>query len=232
MELIRLNKYLKDAGICSRRKADEFIANGHIKVNGQIITELGYKINPQTDKVEVLPEVNKIISEFKYIILNKPKGYVCSKSNLDGKTIFELVPDIENLTYAGRLDKDSQGLIILSNDGKFVYNVAGNEFNCEKEYLVRVDKTVTPEYLYQQSCGNIRLNGKAVRKAKTEYVSDYLYKITLTEGMNRQIRRMAENQGYKVTQLKRLRIGTITDHNISLGKWRYLTLDEINSLQQ
>jgi 23S rRNA pseudouridine2604 synthase len=232
MELIRLNKYLKDTGICSRRKADEFIANGHIKVNGRVITELGYKINLQTDKVEVLPEVNNIISEFKYIVLNKPKGYVCSKSDLDGKTIFELVPNIENLTYAGRLDKDSQGLIILSNDGKFVYNVAGNEFNCEKEYLVRVDKIVTPEYLYQQSCGNIRLNGKAVRPAKTEYVSDYLYNITLTEGMNRQIRRMAENQGYKVTQLKRLRIGTITDHNISLGKWRYLTHDEIKSLIQ
>ena len=229
MELIRLNKYLKDVGICSRRKADEFIANGYIKVNGQIVTELGFKINPELDKVEVLPEVKAIVDEFKYIVLNKPKGYVCSNSKLDGKTIFELVPEIKGLAYAGRLDKDSQGLIILSNDGKFVYNVAGKEFDCEKEYLVRVDRIVTKEYLEQQSCGNIRLDGKAVRKAKVEYVSEYLYKITLTEGMNRQVRRMAENQGYKVTGLKRIRVGIVKDYNLPLGKWRELTLDEVRS---
>jgi 23S rRNA pseudouridine2604 synthase len=232
MELVRLNKYLKDTGICSRRKADEFIVNGHIKVNGIVVTELGYKINPQIDKVEVLTSAHQIISQFKYIVLNKPKGYVCSKSDLDGKTIFELVPDIKDLTYAGRLDKDSQGLIILSNDGQFIYNIAGAEFHCEKEYLVRVNKIITPEYLKEQSNGNIKLNGKTVRKTKIEYINDYLYKIILTEGMNRQIRRMAENQGYKVTGLKRIRIGIISDHNISIGTWRYLNQNEIESLKR
>lgn len=231
MEKIRLNKYIKDMGICSRRKADEFIAGGCIKVNGIIITELGHKVNPKTDKIEVLSSAHTAISQFKYIVLNKPKGYVCSKSDLDGKTIFELVPDIEGMTYAGRLDKDSQGLIILSNDGKFVYRVAGKEFECEKEYLVRVNKPITKEYLYQQSNGNIRIDGKAVRHAKVEYVSEYFYTITLTEGINRQIRRMAENQGYRVTHLKRVRIGIITDHNIPLGSWRDLTEHEITSME-
>lgn len=231
MESIRLNKYLKDSGLCSRRKADEFIANGLIKVNGAIVTKLGFKVNPLQDKIEILAEVNKIIDAFKYIILNKPKGYVCSKSTLDGKNIFELLPKIDGLSYAGRLDKDSQGLIILSNDGKFIYNVAHNEHNIEKEYLVRIDKPLTKEYLTQQASGNIRINGKRVRKAKVLLVSEYLYKITLTEGMNRQVRKMAENQGYFVTQLTRIRIGNIIDDTIAIGKWRYLTQSEIEWLR-
>jgi 23S rRNA pseudouridine2604 synthase len=230
MELIRLNKYLKDTGLCSRRKADEFIAEGLIKVNGNIVTELGFKINPQTDSIEIMEQVNHIISKFKYILLNKPKDYVCSKSTLDGKTIFELVPSIKQLTYAGRLDKDSQGLIILSNDGKFVYKVAGSEHQLEKEYLVSVDKPISNEYLKQQASGNIRLNGKPVRRAKVRLVNEYMYKIVLTEGMNRQVRRMAENQGYYVTDLKRIRIGSIIDDDLAVGEWRYLSNDEVRQL--
>ncbi|MCE2706641.1 MAG: rRNA pseudouridine synthase [Proteobacteria bacterium] len=228
---IRLNKYLKDIGICSRRKADEFIEKGYIKVNGEVINALGYKVDPEHDIIEVLPIVDNIISQYHYILLNKPKGYVCSKSDMDGKNIFEILPtNIDNLSYAGRLDKDSQGLVLLSNNGQFVYSVTGKEHECEKEYIVTVNKPLTNEYLFQQASGNIRLDGKAVRKAKVNAIDNKTYSIILTEGMNRQIRRMAENQGYKVIELKRIRIGNLTDKNLSLGSFRELTHEEVKSL--
>lgn len=227
MDLIRLNKYLKDIGICSRRKADEFIEKGFIKVNGNTITELGFKINPATDKLDILPDLAEETAKFRYILLNKPCGYVCSKSDMDGRTIFELLPKIEGLTYAGRLDKESSGLLILSNDGKFVYSVAGSEFACEKEYMVRVNKPLTQNYLYYQGNGLIKLDGKQVKPAKVKMIDDFRYHITLKEGMNRQIRRMAENQGYKVLDLERIRIDKIRDDNLNLGKWRDLNDIEI-----
>lgn len=231
MEPVRLNKYLKDMGVCSRRKADEFIANGFIKVNGEVVTELGFKINPDTDKLEVLPGVEEAKAKFRYILLNKPRDYVCSKDKNEGKTIFDILPVVENLTYAGRLDKDSSGLIILSNDGKFVYSIAGQEFEREKEYIVRVNKKVTNNYLYYQKNGLIKLDGKLVKKAHVKQIDDFSYHIILKEGMNRQIRRMAENQGYKVLELTRIRIDSIVDQNLGVGKWRDLTDNEVKDLQ-
>ena len=231
MELVRLNKYLKDKDICSRRKADEFIAKGYIKINGQIVTELGYKVDPEKDIVEVLPALEQEKSEFKYIVLNKPKGYVCSKSTKDGPNIFELLPAIENLTYAGRLDKDSRGLLLLSNDGKFVYRALGSEFEREKEYIVRVDKPITDNFLISISNGSIVLDGKRIRPAKTKRISELVFGIILTEGINRQVRRMSENQGYRVLDLERVRVGTIRDRSLAKGQWRYLTPAEILSLE-
>lgn len=230
MELIRLNKYLKDMGICSRRQADEFIALGYVTVNNDVITEMGFKVNPVVDKVVLLPILNQKVSQFKYILLNKPTGYVCSKSAVDGKNIFELLPDLNNLTYAGRLDKDSHGLIILSNDGRFVYQVCGSEFAKEKEYIVRVNKPITPNFLLQQSNGSIRLDGRLVKPSPTKFINDYTYSIILTEGINRQIRRMALNQGYKVVGLERIRIGQIRDNKLKAGQWRNLTNAEVKSL--
>lgn len=230
MELVRLNKYLKDKDICSRRKADEFIAKGYIKINGQIITELGFRIDPEKDIVEILPELAQEKSEFKYIILNKPKGYVCSKSDKDGMNIFSLLPKIDGLTYAGRLDKDSRGILLLSNDGQFVYKALGSEFKCEKEYLVRVDKPITDNFLESLSNGSIVLDGKRIRPTKVKQINELVFGIILTEGINRQVRRMAENQGYTVLDLERVRIGNIRDRTLSKGQWRYLTKTEILSL--
>lgn len=227
-ELVRLNKYLKDQNICSRRKADEFIAQGYIKVNGDVVTELGLKIDPLKDKVEVLPQVENIKSEFKYILLNKPKGYVCSNSQDEGQTIFELVPP--GLSYAGRLDKDSRGLLILSDDGQFVYKIMSCESHLEKEYIVRVNKPITENFLTSLSNGSIVLDGKMLRKTQIRQINDCVYSITLTEGINRQIRRMAENQGYRVVDLERVRIGNIRDRKLSKGAWRNLTQNEIQSL--
>ncbi len=227
MELVRLNKYLKDMDICSRRKADEFIEKGFVKVNGVIIQEMGYKIDPAKDKVELLPALQQEKAQFSYIVLNKPKGYVCSKSRHDGKPIFDLLPEIDGLTYAGRLDKDSHGLVILSNDGKFVYKVFGAEFEKEKEYVVRVNLPLTEDYLTRQANGSIILDGKKLRPAKVRQIGKNVYIITLTEGVNRQIRRMAEVLGYKVVDLKRIRIANVSDHNLPIANWRYLTKTEI-----
>ena len=230
MELVRLNKYLKDQDICSRRKADEFIAKGYIKVNGQIITELGFKLNPLLDKVELSPELTLEKQQFRYIVLNKPKGYVCSKNREDGKPIFDLLPVVKDLTYAGRLDKDSQGLVILSNDGKFVYKVFGAEFAKQKEYIVRVKKAVTAEYLAKQANGSIELDGKLLRPAQVKQIGTHAYKITLTEGVNRQLRRMAEVCDYRVVDLKRIRIDNIGDRGLETGEWRELTAGEIKQV--
>jgi 23S rRNA pseudouridine2604 synthase len=231
MELVRLNKYLKDHDICSRRKADEFIAKGYVKVNGQIVTELGLKVDPQKDTIEILPELLQEKSEFKYIILNKPIGYVCSKSEKEGLNIFSLLPNIKGLTYAGRLDKDSRGLLLLSNDGKFVYKALGNEFKCEKEYIVRVNKPITENFLNSISNGSITLDDKRIRPCRVRPVNEYVFGIILTEGINRQIRRMTEHQGYTVLDLERVRIGSIRDRTLSKGQWRYLTKTEILSIE-
>lgn len=229
-ELIRLNKYLKDNNICSRRKADEFIAKGYVKINGQVVSELGAKINPLIDKVELSEQLEQEKSEFVYIVLNKPKGFVCSNSRRDGKPIYDLLPKIDNLSYAGRLDKDSHGLVILSTDGKFVYKVFGAEFAKEKEYIVRVNKPLTKEYIIKQSDGSIVLDGKKLRPAKVKQIGSNVYKIILTEGVNRQLRRMAEECDYKVTDLKRIRIGGVNDKDLPLGKWRNLTPSEISDI--
>lgn len=230
MELIRLNKYLKDNDICSRRKADEFITKGYVKVNGIIITELGTKINSSIDMVEILPDLQTEKDNFRYILINKPRGYVCSRNQNDGKPIFDLLPKIEGLSYAGRLDKDSHGLVILSNDGKFVYKVFGAEFAKEKEYIVRVNKPLTNEYLEKQSNGTIILDDKQLRKAKVKQINTNLYKIILTEGVNRQIRRMAEICDYRVVDLKRIRIDNVSDRSLESGQWRELTSTEINHI--
>lgn len=227
---MRLNKYLKDQDICSRRKADEFIAKGYIKVNGNVVTELGLKIDPTIDKVELLSGLAEEKSQFRYIVLNKPKGYVCSKSKIDGKPIFELLPNIKDLTYAGRLDKDSHGLVILSSDGKFVYKVFGAEFAKQKEYIVRVNKAVTTEYLASQADGSIVLDGKQLRPAQVKQIGASVYKITLTEGVNRQIRRMAEVCDYRVVDLKRIRIDNITDRGLEAGQWRDLSAAEVKQI--
>lgn len=229
-ELVRLNKYLKDMNICSRRKADDFIAKGYIKVNGLVVNELGYKLNPAIDKVEVSGDVYEEKQQFRYIVLNKPKGYVCSNSDIDGKTIFELLPKIKDLSYAGRLDKESHGLVILSNDGRFVYKTFGAEFAKEKEYIVRVNKPVTDEYLDRQTNGSIMLDGKLLRPTKVRQIGANVYKMILTEGIKRQIRRMAEICGYNIIDLKRIRIANITDKDLAPGKWRNLTKDEVKQL--
>lgn len=228
---IRLNKYLKDKGLCSRRKADEFIEKGYIKVNGRVVTELGVKIDEEKDIVEILPEAHEEKEKFKYILLYKPVGYVTTKSTVEGKNIFELVPEIEGLTYSGRLDKESEGLIILSNDGEFVFSLAYPDFEKEKEYAVEVDREVDESKLDYMRKG-MKIKGKLTKPAVVIKTGTYTYDIILTEGLNHQIRIMAQKVGWEVMSLVRFRIKNIYAGNMKPGTWRELTKEEIDDLKK
>lgn len=227
---IRLNKYLKDKGLCSRRKADEFIEKGYIKVNGTVVTEMGFKVNDEKDVVEIMPEAYKEKEEYRYILLYKPPGYVTTRSEEEGKNIFELVPNIEGLTYSGRLDKESEGLIILSNDGEFVFSLTYPDFEKEKEYSVEVDRRVEEDKLDYMRKG-MKIKGKITKPAIITKTGTYSYDIILTEGMNRQIRIMAEKVKWEVMSLVRFRIKNLYAGKMIPGTWRDLTKEEIEDLR-
>ncbi|BDU50256.1 pseudouridine synthase [Haliovirga abyssi] len=229
MNKIRLNKYLKDLGISSRRKADEFIEKGYIKLNGKVVKELGTKIDIEKDVIEISDKLKKEKENYVYLVLNKPKGYVTSKNKKEGKTVLELLPNIKNLTYAGRLDKESEGLLIFSNDGEFVFKITYPDFEKEKEYLVTVDKKINEKLLDKMRKGMV-IDNKQTKPTKIKKVNEYSYKIILTEGINRQIRKMAKKVGLNVKKLIRIRIKNIYIDSVEYGKWRYLKKDEIKEM--
>lgn len=227
--LVRLNKHLRDSGLCSRRKADEFIQKGYVSVDGKVVKELGFRVDPQSCKISVSPEAHDEKKSFRYILLYKPSGYVATRSSLEGKTIFDLLPDIPGLTYSGRLDKDSEGLIILSDDGEFTYAVASPENNKEKEYLVELDGYISDSDLKKMEEGML-IDGKKTRPARCRRTGKKTYTIVLTEGMNRQVRKMAGKLHFNIVNLKRIRIGQIECGRMRPGEWRDLTSVEIDNL--
>ena len=226
--VVRLNKYLKDKGFCSRRKADDFILKGYVKVDGVVVSELGTKIDDAVNKVEVDPNAEKEKNEYVYILLYKPLDFISSKNEEEGLTVFDIVPKVEGLTYAGRLDKDSEGLIILSNDGSFIYKITNPENEKEKEYEVTLDHDI-PEASLNVMRKGVLLDGKMTKPAKVKKVSRNVYTITLTEGINRQVRRMAGKVHFNVVSLRRIRIGSISVGTLKSGEWRNLTKEEIES---
>jgi len=219
-----MNKYISAHFGVSRRKADEWIEKGYVVLNGKRVTEQGIQVH-EGDRVEIIEEAVDEKSEFKYFLLNKPIGYVCTHSSQEGKNIFELLPPIPGLSYAGRLDKDSYGLIIVSNDGKFVYNVAGAEFEKSKIYEVKVDMPITDFDLDVMQNG-MMIGGKMTKEARVERINLFKFSIELKEGMNRQIRRMCRTLGYHVRDLKRVEIHGISDTALSEGYYRELTEEE------
>jgi len=223
-----MNKYISAHFGVSRRKADEWIEKGYVVLNGKKVSEQGLQVE-DGDRVEIIEEGLEEKKEFKYFLLNKPEGYVCTKSQDEGKNIFELLPPIPNLAYAGRLDKDSHGLIIVSNDGKFVYKVAGSEHEKTKTYEVKVDMPITDFDLDIMQNGML-IGGKMTKEARVERVNISKFTIELKEGINRQIRRMCRTLGYHVRDLKRIDIHGISDDTLSEGYWRELTQDEIKKI--
>jgi pseudouridine synthase len=218
---MRLQKYISRSGYCSRRHAEELILNGQVTVNGEIITQLGTKVNPETDKVTVegnpvSPEENLV-----YIALNKPKGYVTSCSHPGEKIVLELVNIPHRIYPVGRLDKDSTGLLILTNDGKLHLKLTHPSFDHEKEYLVTVAQPIPEGALHSLEKG-MTILGSKTRRARVKRVSNTRFKIILKEGRNRQIRRMVQKVGNQVTDLKRIRIANIRLGKLSEGKWRHL----------
>lgn len=225
--LLRLNKYISESGICSRREADKFIESGKVYVNG-ILATLGTRVSP-TDTVVVDGKTIKPKSNKVYIALNKPVGITCTTETHVKGNIIDFVNYHERIFPIGRLDKPSEGLIFLTNDGDMVNKIlrAGN--NHEKEYVVSVDKPITKEFINAMENG-IPILGTVTKQCKVRKIGKCTFNIILTQGLNRQIRRMCEYLGFKVTSLKRIRIMNVSLSNLPTGKWRYLSSEEMSTI--
>ncbi|WP_346930446.1 23S rRNA pseudouridine(2604) synthase RluF [Clostridium sp.] len=225
--LLRLNKYISESGICSRREADKFIESGNVYINGVLAT-LGTRVSP-TDTVVVGGKTIKPKSNKVYIALNKPVGITCTSETHVKGNIIDFVNYHERIFPIGRLDKPSEGLIFLTNDGDMVNKIlrAGN--NHEKEYVVSVDKPITKEFINAMENG-IPILDTVTKKCKVRKIGKCTFNIILTQGLNRQIRRMCEYLGFKVTSLKRIRIMNVSLSNLPTGKWRYLSSEEMSTI--
>ena len=226
---MRLQKFLSAAGVCSRRKGEEFIKAGRISVNGEVIVELGTKIDPDQDRVEVDGKAIQPSNTLVYIALNKPKDYVTSCSHPGQKVVVDLVDVSERIYPVGRLDKDSTGLLLLTNDGRLHHRLSHPSFDHEKEYDVTVARPISEGALKKMRDG-LPLMGTKTRPARISRISHRRFRIVLQEGKNRQIRRMVRKVGNEVTRLQRQRFASIKLGNLPPGKWRYLSPGEKKSL--
>jgi 23S rRNA pseudouridine2604 synthase len=227
-ESIRINKYLSQAGFCSRREADKLMEQGRVTINGEYI-EMGTKVNPG-DKVYVDGKlVEKETEEKVYLAVYKPKGVVCTtNSKVEKNNIVDFVDYPTRVFPIGRLDKMSEGLILMTNDGEIVNHILRARHFHDKEYLVTVDKTITDEFIEKRRKG-VPILDTISRRCEVEKLGDRSFKIVLTQGLNRQIRRMCEALDYRVRTLKRTRIKNIT-LDIEKGTYRDLTEEEIKDL--
>ena len=231
MAEMRLQKFLSSAGVCSRRKGEEFITAGRVTVNGKRVTKLGIKVDPDRDAVEVDGKAVASTVSPVYIALNKPKDYVSSCDQKDDKIVLDLLDLSERVYPVGRLDKDSTGLLLLTNDGHLHHRLSHPSFDHEKEYEVSVTSPLTDGAMRKMAQG-LPLMGKRTRPARLKRISSRRFRIVLQEGKNRQIRRMVRKVGNQVSGLKRIRIANIRLGNLSLGGWRHLTAKEIEKLLQ
>ncbi len=224
----RINKYLSEAGYCSRRAADKLIEQGRVTINGKI-PEMGTKIT-EGDKVHVNGELISPVQDAPiYIAFNKPVGIVCTTdTRVEKDNIIDYINYPSRIFPIGRLDKPSEGLIFLTNDGDIVNKILRARNNHEKEYEVWVDKPITPSFVQQMSNG-VPILDTVTRKCEVEQLSRFKFKIILTQGLNRQIRRMCEALDYEVTRLKRNRIMNVS-LDIPVGKWRDLTTREMQEI--
>ena len=232
----RLQKYLAECGIASRRKCEEFIIQGKVQVNGKIVTELGTKIDPQKDKVKFENQDVKMKQKHIYILLNKPIGYVTTVDDQFGRdTVLNLVKVKERIVPVGRLDMYTSGALILTNDGDFVYKVTHPKHEINKTYTVTIKGIVEKEEVEHLRKG-VKIEDYTTKPAKVKILKTDEEKdisrleITIHEGKNRQVRRMCESVGRRVIALHRSKIGNIGVKDIELGKWRYLKDFEVKTL--
>ena len=236
MEEIRLQKYLAEAGIASRRKAEELILQGKVQVNGKVVTELGTKVQPGKDEVKYENEIVQIENRKKYILLNKPIGYVTTvKDQFNRDSVLDLVKVKERLVPVGRLDMYTSGALILTNDGDFVYKVTHPKHEINKTYTVTLKGIVSKENIDNLRKG-VDIGGYITKPAKVKILkTDEEKQITrleiiIHEGKNRQVRKMCESIGHKVIALHRSAIAGIGVKDIELGKWRYLSKEEVKRI--
>jgi 23S rRNA pseudouridine2604 synthase len=238
---IRLSKVMSERGICSRREADDLIARGLVKVNGEIVSELGTRIDPES-QIELLQQGHDKLDAKVTIMINKPIGYVSSQPEDGYKAAVELVLEhnqmagdkkrlqpshLRGLAPAGRLDIDSQGLLLLTQDGVIAKKIIGENSDVEKEYLVRVEGQLSPENMEKLRNGSMVLDGRQLLPAQVDWLNEDQLKIILREGMKRQIRRMCEAVGLRVVGLKRVRVGRLMLGSLPEGQWRFLKPGEI-----
>jgi 23S rRNA pseudouridine2604 synthase len=227
VELKRINKYIGDSGYCSRREGDRLVARGAVLINGER-AEMGSKVG-EGDVVSVDGKLIKVKTKKVYLAFNKPVGVTCTTDTRDPDNIIDYIGYKERIFPIGRLDKMSEGLIFLTNDGDIVNKIlrAGNLH--EKEYVVRIDKVVTKDFLKKMGSG-VEILDQVTKPCKVEKVGEKSFRIILTQGLNRQIRRMCEALGRKVLKLKRVRIMNARLDGIESGKWRYLSKDEMKGI--
>lgn len=226
---ISLNKFVSSTGVCSRRQADEWIAQGRVTINGEI-AQLGNRVY-EKDVVKVDGETVRKKKKALYIAFNKPVGVVCTTEQKEKNNIIDYIRHPERLFPIGRLDKPSQGLIFLTNDGDIVNKIlrAGN--NHEKEYLVTVKQLIVPEFILKMRSG-VQLEETVTKKCKVTQINGFTFKITLTQGLNRQIRRMCQALGYNVSKLIRTRIMNVKVNTLKVGQWRELTAAEMQEINE
>ncbi len=230
METVRLNKYLAQCGVCSRRDADKLIEQGKVKVNGQLATQ-GMQVSEED---EIIVHKKLLQGKRRNVVLayNKPIGVTCTERDAHAKKkVSDMIDYPIRVTYAGRLDKDSEGLLLLTNDGDLINAMMRGSNYHEKEYVVKVDKEITPVFLEKMEQG-VFLKELEVetRPCKVELIGKFTFRITLTQGLNRQIRRMCKECGYEVKSLKRVRVMSVGLGDLKLGQYRELTEGEMQEL--
>ena len=229
MESIRINKFIASCGVCSRRNADEMVLQGRVKINGKIITDLATKVADQ-DKVEVDNKEIKAEQNIIYIMLNKPTGYVTtSKEQFNRPSVLDLVKVDERVFPVGRLDMDSEGLLLLTNDGNFTNEITHPTKHIAKQYEVVLKEKITDIDIKKLESG-VDIGGYRTRPANVEKIKDNVLLITIREGKNRQVRKMCEAVSNKVTSLKRIQIGGLRLGQLKTGEYRILTSKDIEKI--
>lgn len=230
--MIRLNKYIAECGVCSRRSADTLIQSGKVCVNGEIVTNLGIKIDETIDNVKVKNKIIKKENKLVYIMLNKPKGYVTtSKEQFGRKSVLDLINTNLRVYPIGRLDMYTEGLLLLTNDGNFANEMMHPKNKIEKKYIVSVKGNITSEKIDLLKKG-VDIGGYITKpaKVKSNFEKNEL-EIVISEGKNRQVRRMCEAVKLKVLNLQRTKIGNLELGNLELGKYRYLNKNDLEKIK-
>lgn len=234
---MRLQKYLSAAGVCSRRAGEALIKDGRVKVNDNVVTEMGVSVNPEKDRVEVDNRLVKVVEKKEYILLYKPVGYVTTANDPFGRpTVLDLAKDAKARVFpVGRLDINTSGLLLLTNDGELANRLTHPSYGVEKEYLARVHDIPDTQTLKRLAQG-VELEDGMTAPAQVRLVKSgrptSLVSLVIKEGKNRQVRRMLEAVGHPVVALKRVRFGLLTIGSMKVGEWRRLTPGEVKSLRK
>ncbi len=232
---MRLQKFLASSGVASRRKSEKLIREGIVRVNGKTITQMGFKVNPKKDSVFVKDKEIKLTKEHIYILLNKPTGYVTTVSDqFNRRTVMDLVDLPYRIFPVGRLDYDTSGLLILTNDGELTYKLTHPKFEISKTYIAKIKGLINRDNIKRFKQG-IKIDNYITSPAEIKVLEkdkgNNIVEITIREGRNRQIRKMCKALGHPVISLKRIAMGQIVLDQVATGKWRYLTKEELGYLK-